>query len=187
MPPKQEVLLGDLFFDLQGSKKKRLDWISLADKVAKAVEIYGSVAKAAENLPLTAPMIRSILRLKKLDPRVQEMVRKGLILQDSAQRLNTIKPFDRQYEVAKLLAGVSNKKQREIIQHAKNYPDSGLVDYRDKVLKEKVRKERIRVLIIPLREEMYQSLARASQEERKPVEKILPEIIGEWLERRRPK
>ncbi len=181
---KEDSLLGDLYYDLKGKKRKLLDWIAIAERCEKAVKMYGSAEEAAEKLSVSSSLLNSILRLKKLDPRVQEMVRRRELLFDSAQRLNVIKPNDRQFEIAKILVKVSNKKQREIIQHAKNFPDSDLVDYRNRVAGEKVRRERIRVLILPMREEMYQLLGRASRKEGKPVEKIILELINDWLKRR---
>ena len=155
--------------------------MSLAERIADEKQRLGTVNKVAEHYNKSPSLLNSILRLKNLDPRVQEMVRRREILFDSAQRLNPIKPADRQYEVARLLVGVSNKKQREIIRRAKQFPNSDLVDYRRRVLGEKVRRERIRVLILPMPEEMYQDLERKSKEVDKPVEKLVPELIGRWL------
>lgn len=181
----EDDLLGDLYADLKGSKKKPDNWMTIAEKCEQAVKLHqGSITRTADKLSVHPWLLRSILSLKKLDTRVQDMVRRGEILFDSAQRLNGIKPVQRQYEVAKLLLNVSNKKQREIIQQAKEHPDSDLVDYRSRVLGEKQTKEKIRVLIVPVREEMYRALERASNEEKRPAEKIISELIGNWLEKR---
>ena len=182
---RTEQLLGELYYDLKGRKKKRLDWMTLAEKCSQAVNTFGSVNKAAEKLSVTPSLLNSILRLKRLDKRVQEMVKRGEILFDSAQRLNPIRPSDRQYDVAKVLIGLSNKKQREVIQHALRFPQSDLLDYRGKVAGEKVRRERITVLVIPMHEQLYRSLMEASRDSKKSIEKMIPEIISEWLERRR--
>lgn len=145
-------MLGELHYDLKGRKKKRLDWITLAEKCSEVVDYYdGSVAEAAEKLPISTSTLNAILRLKKLDPRVQDLVRRGDILFDSAQRLNTIAEPDRQYEVAKMIVGLSNKKQREMIQHALRFPESNQLDHRNKVAKEMVRQEKITVVVIPMR------------------------------------
>ncbi len=136
--------------------------MTLAEKCAEAVDYFGSVNKAAEKLPISPSTINAILRLRKLDPRVQNLVRRREIIFDSAQRLNTIPDGDRQYEVAKMLVGLTNKKQREVIQYALRFPESDQADYRSKVAKEKVRHEKIRVLIIPMHEELYRSLENAS-------------------------
>jgi predicted DNA-binding antitoxin AbrB/MazE fold protein len=158
--------------------------MTIAEKCSQAVEALGSVNNAAEKLSISASLLNSIIRLEKLDSRVQEMVRRGDILFDTAQRLNAIQPSERQYEVAKLLLDTSNKKQREIIQHALRFPQSDLIDYRKRVTGEKVRRERIRVVIIPMQEQLYRSLEEVSNQLNKPTEKIIPEIISDWLERR---
>jgi hypothetical protein len=170
---------------LKGRKTKRLDWMTIAEKCAEFVkECDGSVSDAAKTLRVSLSLLNSVLRLKKLDPRVQELVRKRLILFDSAQRLNPIQPADRQHDVAKMLVGVSNKQQRDIIQHALRYPNTDLADYRKKVTGERVRRENLRVLIIPMREELYRSLEEASKGVKKSVEGVISEIVSEWLERK---
>lgn len=179
---RNEKLLGQLYYDLKGRKAKRLDWMTLAEKCSEAVEIFGSVKDTAEKLSVSPSLLSSILRLKKLDARVQEMVRRREILFDTAQRLNTIQPKDRQYELARMLVGISNKKQREVIQHALRFPQSDLLDFRRKVAGEKIRRERIRVLIIPMREQLYRTLEEVSAHTNKPIEKMIPEIISEWLD-----
>jgi hypothetical protein len=185
MAGKSNKAVAELFFDLKGHKLKRLDWMSIADRCEEVAMEFHSKQKASEKLGVSMSLFNSILRLKKLDSRVQEMVRRREILFDSAQRLNAItKAEGRQYEVAKMLIGASNKQQREIIQQAKRFPDSDLVDYRNRVLGNVVKKEKIRVLIIPMREGMYQSLEGVRRKMNKPVEKLLSEIIGEWLSHR---
>lgn len=105
----EDSLLGDLIYDLKGKKHKRLDWIEIANKCQQVVDLYGSVQEAADKLTVSASLLNSILRLKRLDPRVQEMIRKREILFDSAQRLNTIQPSEHQYEIAKMIANVSTR------------------------------------------------------------------------------
>jgi hypothetical protein len=178
---RTEKLLAELYYDLKGRKTKRLDWMTIAEKCSEVVEDFGSVNDATKKLRVSPSLLNSILRLKKLDPRVQELVRKRLVLFDSAQRLNPIQPNDRQYDVAKMLVGISNKKQRDIIQHALRFPHTDLLDYRKRVTGEQVKRENLRVLIIPMREELYRSLEGASRETKKPIEGIISEIVSEWL------
>jgi len=159
--------------------------MTLAEKCAEVVDYFGSVNKAAEKLPISAPTLNAILRLRKLDSRVQDLVRRREIIFDSAQRLNAIPEGDRQYAVAKRLIGLPNKKQREVIQYALRFPESNQLDFRNKVAKEKPREEKIRVLIVPMHEELYHSLENASGKLKKPIEKMIPEIISEWLGHRR--
>ena len=176
-----DLRAAELFYDLGGNKKKRLDWISIADRIEKEKAKLGSIEKVAEHYNKSASLLNSILRLKDLDARVQQLVKGREIGMDSAMRLNVIEAPDRQYEVAKLLVGLSNKKQRELIMHAKRFPEYDLIDYREKVLKEKVRRKRLRVLILPMPEELYQDLERRSKDEDKPIEKLVPEIIRHWV------
>lgn len=180
-----KALLAELLFDLKGRKTKRLDWMSIADKCYELVGHYdNSVTQTAKKLRVSPSLLSSILRLRKLDPRVKELVREGDVLFDSAHRLNVIKNGDRQFEVARLLVGVSNKEQRDIIQHALRSPEVDLVDFRRRVTGEKTRRENLRILIIPMREELYRSLEKSSLETKRPIEKLMSEIVSAWLEAR---
>lgn len=181
MVKADDLRAAELFYDLGGKKKKRLDGISIADRIEMEKVKLGSIDRVAEHYNKSISLLNSILRLKDLDPRVQQIVKRKEIGLDSAYRLNVIKPPDRQYDVAKLLIGLPNKKQRDLIMHAKQSPEYDLVDYREKVLGEKVRRERLRVLILPMPEEMYQDLERRSRDEDRPIEKLVPDIIRHWL------
>ncbi len=181
---RTEKLLAELYYDLKGKKTKRLDWMTISEKCSEVVEDFGSVSEAAKKLKVTPSLLNSILRLRKLDPRVQELVRKRLVLFDTAQRLNPIEPPNRQYDVAKMLVGVSSMKQRDIIQHALRFPNTDLVDYRKRVTEEQVRRENLRIVIIPMREELYHSLEEMSRDMNKPIEGIIPEILSEWVGRK---
>lgn len=182
---KTEGLLAELFLELKGRKEKRHDWMTLAEMCDQIVKEFGnSVADAAKKLRVSTSLLNSIIRLKNLDPRVQEMVRKRLILFDSAQRLNTISPYDRQYDVSRLLIGLSNKQQRDLIQHALRYPEIDLTDFRKRLTGEKTRRENIRVVILPIRDEAYRSLQNASRREGVAVEVLLTRVVEEWLEGR---
>jgi hypothetical protein len=181
LPKAEDFRAAELFYDLGGKKKKRLNWIEIAERIRKEKEIRGSMEKVAEHFNKSVSLLNSIARLKDLDSRVQEIVKKGDIGFDSAQRLNVITPASKQFEVAKLLVGLQNKKQRDLIAHAKNLSESDLLDYREKVLGEKVRRERLRILILPMPEQLYQDLERRSKDENKPIEKLVPQIIRHWL------
>jgi len=184
-PKYSERLLAELMLDLKGRKNKSHDWMTIAGMCEAAVRHFdNSVSETVKKLRVSPSLLNSILRLRDLDPRVQGLVQKGLVLFDSAQRLNTIQPGDRQYDVARLLIGLSNKQQRDLIQHALRYPELDLTDFRKKLTREKTRRENIRVVILPMDEEIYRSLEKASKEDGKPVQGLLTAIVSDWLERR---
>ena len=185
LPKYSERLLAELMFDLKGRKTKSHDWMTIADMSETVVKHFdNSVSQAVKKLRIHPSTLNSILRLRDLDPRTQKLVRKRLVLFDSAQRLNTIRDGDRQYDVARLLIGLSNKQQRDLIQHALRYPELDLVDFRKKLTGEKTRRENIRVVILPMDDETYRSVEKVSKEERKPIQSLLMAIVSEWLERR---
>ena len=184
--PYSKQLFAELLLDLKGSKSKTHDWMTIAEMSAAVVRhCDNSRTEAAKRLRVSTSLLNSVLRLRDLDPGAQELVRKGLVLFDSAHRLNTIQPSGRQYEVAKLLIGLSNKQQRDLIQHALRYPELDLADFRMKLTHEKERRESVRVVILPISEEKYRQLKEAGKGANQPVQDLLMSIISEWLECRK--
>lgn len=180
-PREEEKLLADLYYNLKGPKTKHENWIEIAKKCEKLVQHYGSTRTTAEKLGVSFELVRSIVSLLKLPKEVQKLVRENKILFDAAKRISTIKDPHNQVEVAKAIAGLPSHKQREIIQYAKRYPDSGLGDYIDRVTRPKPKPERIHVAVIPLRDEIYKSLQVAGRMQKISVERLILNVIEQWL------
>lgn len=177
----KDALLAQLFLDLKGSKKKSRDWITIAEHCEMAVAEFGSVKETASKLGVSYQLLRSVLSLKKLPVEVQEIVKRNEILFDAAQRINTIKSKEKQIEVANIVSGLPSHTQREVISQAARVPDSDLVDFRNRSVGVRVEAEKIHVVIIPLREELYQSLEAERAKIGRPLERIISDIISEWL------
>jgi len=89
---KEDVLLASLFNNLKGSKKKREDWINIAEQCKKILDESDDNRKiAAKKLGVSPELIRSIVSLLDLPVDVQDLIKKGRILFDAAQRINSIK------------------------------------------------------------------------------------------------
>lgn len=153
--------------------------MSIAEDCKKVVDDMGSVREAADRIGVSPHLLRSVVSLTKLAPEVKDMVRRGEILQDSAYRLNTIKDERKQVEIAKLLLGLTNHQQRQLVFQAKKLPDSDLVDFRGR-LTAKPDKRRVYVAIIPLEEETYEKVQRQSKRLGRPVERLLSDVIARW-------
>jgi hypothetical protein len=181
---KDEDLLAELFLDLKGPKKKRSDWITIAKKCKKAVEMFGSLEKAAEKLGVSYELLRSITTLLTLPNEVQALVREKKILYDAAQRLYRINDRKKQTQVAKAMAGLRSHQQREIIQYAVKYPNANIQDFGARVAKPEKTREKIHVIITPLREETYRVLARQSSNRKISIEKLILQVLDNWVENR---
>jgi len=181
---KEEQLLADLYNNLKGSKIKHENWIEIAKKSQKLVQHYGSISATAEKLGVSYQLIRTILRLLKLPDEIQQLVKEKKILYDAAHRILTIKDPQDQVKVAIAIAGLPSHKQREIIQYARKYPDSGLNEYIERVTRPKTKPEKIHIAVIPLREEMYKSLQVLSKMQKISVQKLILNVVEQWLGKR---
>jgi len=178
---KEEQLLADLYHNLKGSKTKHENWIEIAEKSQKLVQQYGSIRVTSEKLGVSYQLVRSIVRLLKLPEEVQKLVKEKKILYDAAYRILTIEDPQNQVKVARAIAGLPSHKQREIIQYAKRYSDSGLSDYIARVTRPKPKPEKIHIAVIPLREEMYKSLQETSKMQKISVQKLILNVVEQWL------
>lgn len=183
-PPEEERLLADLYFDLKGSKKKRADWIEIAKKCNRLADHYGSVRLASQKLGVSYELVRSIISLLRLPKEVQTMVKENKILYDAAKRLLTIKDANKRTEVAKAIVGLPSHRQREIIRYARLYPESDLTNYIRRVVEPTRRTETIRVAVIPLRNPMFHSLDTIRKVRKITVERLILNIVDEWLRER---
>lgn len=180
----ENVLLSSLFVNLKGDKKKKEDWISIAEKCAKIAEKYKSHKDLAEKLDVSPELIRAILSLLDLPAEVQRLIRQKLILFDAAQRINTIEDKKKQIEVARKIAGLTSHEQREIIQYAKKYPNSSLTNFKKRVTST-LTTEKINVAIIPLDENSFRLLRNESIRKKISLEKVILGIIDEWKQKRK--
>lgn len=179
---KEDATLASLFLTLKGAKKKREDWISIAKRCQAIIDGSKSTKEAAKKAGASSQLIRSIASLLKLPVEVQSLIKEGKILMDAAQRLNTIEGSKRQLEVAKAIVGLTSHQQREIIQYAKKFPNAKLSDYKNRVIKPR-EIEKLHVGIIPLREEVFEAIQKASKKKDISIEKLLVDIVENWLER----
>lgn len=181
---KEEDLLAELFADLKGPKKKRDNWISIAEKCRTVIQMYGSIERAAEKLDISYELLRSITTLLTLPEEVKDLIRKGEILYDAAQRLYRIRDPGKQIEVASVIAGLTSHKQREIIQYATRYPNSNLEKFKIRVVKPDKKHEKLHIAIIPLSQETYATLNKHGKQKGTSLERTILNILNEWIEMR---
>jgi len=178
--------LANLFLNLKGSKKKRDDWINIA-KICKDVLDNSTNRKtAASKLGVSPELVRSIVSLLDLPLEVQKLIKQRKILLDAAQRINTIKDTNKEKEkrrriqVANEIKGLTSHEQREIIRYAKKFPNSSLKNYKKRVTTTREIKE-IHVAVISLETVQYKKLEKISKKRKLSVEKLLLEIVEQWL------
>jgi len=186
----KDTSLATLFVNLKGDKKKKEDWMNIANKCAELAK-HKSHKELAEELGVSTELIRAILSLLELPKEIQQLIKEKKILFDAAQRINTIDRKNdkkqrekRQIEVARAIAGLTSHEQREIIQYAKKFPNSTLSNFKKRVTAEIIT-EKIHVAIIPLNEEVFRSLQHESVKKKISLEKTILSIIDEWRQRRR--
>jgi ParB-like chromosome segregation protein Spo0J len=176
----EEKLLASLYVNLKGPKNKSANWIEIATNSKKLADHYGSPRKLADKLGVSYELIRTILRLLKLPPEVRGLVKEGDILYDAAQRIERIRDPRMQIEVANAAVGLTSHQVRDLVQYVKKYPNSSPAEYRNRIVHSVGRKERINVVVLPLRDETYVSLKEFSKDQGVSVEKLVLQIISEW-------
>jgi hypothetical protein len=180
-PAEEERLLADLYIDLKGAKKKRTDWIEIAKKCSRLADHYGSVSLASKKLGVSYELVRSIISLLRLPKEVQALVKENKILYDAAKRLLTIEDAKKETEVARAIIGLPSHRQREIIRYARVYPESDLTDYIQRATRPRRRTETIHVAVVPLRNPLFLPLEAISKTRKISVEKLILNIVEEWL------
>jgi len=183
----EEKILASLYMNLKGAKKKPNDWVEISNNLKKLSEYYGSTQKAAEKLGVSNELVKSILRIVKLPSEVKDLIREGKILYDAAQRLQRIPDQGRQVEVAKAIVGLTSHQARDLIQYAKKYPRVGISEYRKRISSSEARTERINVIVLPVREETYSALRRIGKREGVSIERLVSNIITQWLSNKEAK
>ena len=182
--------LANLFLNLKGNKKKRDNWIQIATICKDVLDKSKDRKEAAKKMGVSTELIRSIVSLLDLPSEIQEMIKNNEILLDAAQRINTIKDKNkdkerkRRIEVAKAISGLASHDQREIIRFAKKFPTSNLKDYKKRVTTKRETKE-LHVAVIALENEQYEKLEKISKKKKTSLEKLLLEIIDQWLGEKR--
>ncbi len=181
----EEQVLASLYTNLKGAKKKKDDWIEIATNLKKLSDYYDSPLTAAEKLGVSNELVKSILRILSLPSEVKELIRRGDILYDAAQRLQRIEEHTKQVEVAKAIVGLTSHQARDLIQYAKKYPSASVSSYRKRLSNSKAKTERINLIVLPLREGTYSSLTSICKKEGISVEKLVSNIISQWLSNKR--
>jgi len=186
---KEDQIIAELFLSLKGSKDKRQDWITIAEKCKQLVKISKNRNDAAKKVGVSSELIRSILNLLELPDEVQNLIQERKILFDAAQRLMTIRLINKEKtdkkrtEVAAIIVGLRSHEQREIIQFAKKFPKDSLLGYKKRVTKSRAVKE-IHIAVIPLNESLFELLNNHAKRKKQPLEKIIHSILSEWSKKR---
>lgn len=179
----EDETLAKIFMVLKGSKKKREDWISIAEKCNEIQQNSDSITDAAKKMGISYESLRAILSILKLPKEVQQMIKDGDILLDAAQRINRIKDPNKQREVAQIIAGLKSHEQREIIQFAKKFPKADLTDFANRVTNS-ILTEELHVAVIPLNEAIFKAVDDERKKQKTSLEKILVKIIECWVQQK---
>lgn len=171
--------LASLFLTLKGGRKKRADWISIAKQCERVRKRNNSTSEAARELGIAYETLRSILSILELPAEVQRRVKNGEILCDAAQRISRIKDPARQKEVAKTIAGLKSRDQREIIQHAKKFLAADLSNFKKRVTAPRNVKN-VHVVVIHLGEDAFNAVSKAGKGSGRGVEGVLADIVEQW-------
>lgn len=181
MTSNEARLYAELFLDLKSGRKKRLDWISIAQKCKTLADSHRSYSELAGKLGVSTTLLRGIVSLLDLPAEVQEMVRKGEILFDAAHRLNTLKDAKQKVRVARAVRGLPSHRQREIIQFAKRVPDGDLASFTKRATESKPPAEKVHVFVFRISEQQLEALRRRAASEGIQVQGLVTRAIDKLL------
>lgn len=180
----EDRALANLYLNLKGPKKKRSNWIKIAQDCKQLTDQYGSAKEVAEKLGVDYEIVRSLLKLLTLPEEVKRLIENNEILFDVGQRITRIDGEENQIRVAKAVIGLTNHEAREVIQYARKFPNAPLDDFRKRVIKNKNRVENIHLAIIPLGEDTYKQLKTIGEKENVTLERLILKIVKQWIENR---
>jgi len=177
----EEKILANLYMNLKGPKKKKDNWIKIAQDCQQLTHYYGSAKMVAEKLGVHYEIIRSLLKLLMLPEEVKQLIRNNQILFDVGQRIARLEDKDTQIRVAKAVVGLPNHDAREVIQFARKYPNVPLDDFKKRVVDSKGKVEKLYLAIIPLKEPTYELLKKIGKKDNLSLEKLILKIVNQWL------
>jgi len=180
----EERTVANLYLNLRGGKRKKDDWVTIAKDMKRLSDFYKSPSETARKLGVSYELVRSIMKILELPEEVQGLIREGKILYDAAQRLSRLDDPKKQIDVARAVAGLTSHQARDIIQYAKKNPDASLSGFRRRVIKPKATREEIHLTVLPIRQETFRRLQRFSERQKIPTQRLILNIIEEWLMKR---
>jgi ParB-like chromosome segregation protein Spo0J len=154
----EDKAFAELFLDLKGRKKKRLDWIAIANRCKFLADRHESLDALAEKLGVSVHLVRSIIKLLELPPEVQSMIKRGDILYDAAYRLHTLRDPKRKVAVATAMVGLPSHKQREMIQFARRFPKRSLASFRARLTQPSKPSKRLDAVLVVFDRETFDRL-----------------------------
>ncbi len=173
-----------LFANLKGTKRnKPHDWIKVAESYGIVKKHYPSDKEIAKKVGVSHEIIRSISKLLQLTEENKKLLRERKILLDTGEALSGIKDSQLQNKVGESVIGLSAHDARDLIQYAKKYPNESLEEFKQRIFTSKNRIEKLHLTVVPLKEEPYQLLLKISKKQKKSLEGLISDIIGDWSEK----
>jgi DNA-binding protein Fis len=182
----ENQLLANLYANFQGKKRKIDDWVTIAENCQKLMDVYKSKSQTeiAGMLGISREILRSTLKINELPSEIKKLIKERKINQDVAWRINSIKGKDKQIKVANAIVGLSSHDAREVVFRYRNNPELKIDDYIRQLKDSKDRIEKMSVLIVPLKLEVYSKLKSLSKTRNESVERMVSDILGNWVTKR---
>jgi biotin operon repressor len=176
---EKEIAL--LYANLKNRKKKSHDWITLANKVKKLSEYYGSHKELAKKLGMSEESLRETLKLLELPGEVQQLVKEGKLKHEVAWRIASIRNPKDQIRIAKEVADLNAHDARDIVRIIRKNPNINIKEFVSKFRGRETKIEKINLMIIPIKKKDYDKIKTKALKEKKSPEKFISEkIIHEW-------
>lgn len=178
----EEKLLGILYANFQGKKKKINDWIFIANKVKELSDHYGSYKKLASYLDVSSELLRETLKLLELPKEVQELVRNDKLKHEVAWRISSVKGKNNQIKIAKRMVGLETHDARNLVRLFRENPKTNIEELKQMLKKSKASVVNYSLVVVPIKQIDQIYLKREANKRKVTLSKLISEnIIPKWL------
>ena len=179
----EDKLIARLYYSIDGKKPKKDSWTYIAESISRLKKMYGSITEVAEKLSLSKETIREILKILNLSDKVKTLLNEKKIAYDAAWRLASIKDKKTQEKTANAIIGLSAHDARDIVRFARLHPKEDVSKYANRLIESKGTTQKIKLLIIPINEVIYEKLLRFSTSSKLNVSDFIEKIVLDWIEK----
>lgn len=180
----EETALAILITNLKGAKRKRDDWLTIAESCRFLRQKYGSIKKVADRVAVAQETLREIEKLLDLPDEVKQQILNGAIGFKTGYEISKIPDKTRQVEAGEVVANMGYLDARAITDYARRNPHMTVEDCRRRVIETKTITEKLHLVVVPFEDEVFQKLAEEAKNQNIPLDELINNVIKHWLEQK---
>ena len=177
----KEILLANL----KGAKKKRTPLLKIAEATRFLIndKEYGSTIKVADSFNVSRPTIEAFDKINDQPEQIKKLIEEGKIRIDQSTKLSSVSDPKKRIELAKIVAGLSAKDTRSIIDYSKKHPELSAEELTKDVKSSVLTQTNTHIIKVHLRPQDFDKFRTTTRKMGLKVEKAAKIAIKEWLSR----